>query len=89
MEALRSKALSISGVSEFGPSKVKGKRFYVIYKGKRINFGSDTNNTFIDHGDVKKRKAWRARHSVIKLKSGEYAYQVKTQPEYYSYHLLW
>jgi hypothetical protein len=88
MEQLRARAISL-GATEFGPSKVKNKRFYVIYKGHRINFGSDTNNTFIDHGDEKLRKAWRARHSKIKLKDGRLAYTVPTQPEYYSWHLLW
>ena len=89
MNTLEERALSIAGVTAFGQSKAKDKRFYVIYNGNRINFGSQTNNTFIDHGDTKKRDAWRARHSKIKLKNGELAYQVKTQPEYWSYHLLW
>lgn len=89
MDTLEQRALSIDGVSAFGKSKAKDKRFYVIYNGNRINFGSQTNNTFIDHGDTKKRDAWRARHSKIKLKNGEFAYKVKTQPEYWSYYLLW
>ena len=45
------------GATAFGKSLVKGKRFYVIHDGKRINFGSNTNNTFIDHHDEGKRKA--------------------------------
>lgn len=77
------------GATEFGSSKVKGKRFYVIYKGKRINFGSDTANTFVDHKDENKKSAWRARHSKIKLKTGEYAYKVKEQPEFWSFNILW
>jgi hypothetical protein len=78
------------GATEFGKATSKDKRFYVIYGGKKINFGSNTNNTFIDHHDEKKRKAWRARHSVIRLRqSGEFAYKNKHQPEFWSYHLLW
>jgi hypothetical protein len=84
------------GATEFGSSKVKGKRFYVIVcvdhtndKCKRINFGSDTANTFVDHKDENKRSAWRARHSKIKLKTGEYAYKVKEQPEFWSWNILW
>lgn len=92
------------GATEFGSSKVKGKRFYVIvcmdlfdsnksshktFKCKRINFGSDTANTFVDHKDENKRSAWRARHSKIKLKTGEYAYKVKEQPEFWSWNILW
>jgi len=88
MENLRSKALSL-GATEFGQSKAKGKRFYVIYQGKRINFGSATGKTFIDHGDKKIRDAWRARHSKIKLKDGRYAYKVKSTPEWWNWNLTW
>lgn len=77
------------GATAFGNSNVKGKRFYVIYDGKRINFGSSTNNTYIDHGDESKRKAWRARHSQIKLKNGELAYKNKSQSSFWSWHILW
>ena len=85
---LRSKAISL-GATEFGLSKVKGKRYYVVYNGLRINFGSNTNNTFIDHGNEKLRKAWRARHSKIKLKDGRLAYTVPTQADYWAYRILW
>ena len=77
------------GATAFGRSKAKGKRFYVIYGGRRINFGLKGGSTFIDHRDEKKRKAWRARHSKIKLKDGSLAYRNKKQPAYWSYHLLW
>ena len=85
----RKKALKMTGVTDFGKSNAKGKRFYVIYNGHRINFGSQTNNTFIDHGDTKKRDAWLKRHGQIKLKNGQLAYLIKSQPEHYSYYLLW
>ena len=88
MDKLRKKALSL-GATEFGRSNVKGKRFYVIFQGKKINFGSATGKTFIDHGDTKIRDAWRARHSKIKLKDGRFAYKVKTSPEWWSWTLLW
>ena len=77
------------GATDFGKSQAQGKRFYVIYNGKKINFGSTSNNTFIDHHDALIQKNWRARHSKIKLKNGDYAYTVKTQPEYWSWHILW
>ncbi len=83
------KKASALGATDFGVSKVKGKRYYVIYNNKRINFGSTTNNTFIDHGDSKKRTAWRARHSKIKLKDGSLAYLNKNQKSFWAYHLLW
>ena len=72
------------GASETGFSKVKG---YVIYE--KINFGSNVGSTFIDHNDNKKRKAWRARHSKIKNKEGQFVYKLKTSPSFWSYNLLW
>lgn len=88
MQKLNEKAYKL-GATEFGESSVKGKRFYVIYNGKRINFGSNTNNTFIDHHDPQKRKSWRARHSKIQLKDGRYAHKVPEQAEYWSFRILW
>ena len=77
------------GASEIGNSKVNGKRFYVVYNGKRINFGSKTGSTFIDHHDEDVRKAWRQRHSKIKNKQGQYVYKLKTSPSFWSWNLLW
>ena len=88
VDKLKDKALKIEGVTDFGFSTVKNKRFYVIYNDKIINFGSKNGETFIDHGDEKKRKAWRARHGKIYNKNG-LAYEDKTSPEYYSWNLLW
>ena len=87
MEQLREKALKL-GASDLGESNVKGKRLYVIYNGKRINFGSDVGQTYIDHGDNKKRKAWRARHSQI-LRGGIPAYKQKDSGSYWSWKILW
>ena len=88
MENLKSKAIEF-GASEFGLSKTKTKRFYVIYKGLRINFGSKDGQTFIDHADDRKRIAWRARHSKIMMKDGTLAYKVKTSAEWWAWHMLW
>ena len=85
---LKIKALN-RGASAFGRSAVKGKRFYVIYKGKRINFGSSTGKTFFDHRDKKKKNAWRARHSKIKNKKGEYVIRLPTSASYWASTLLW
>ena len=87
MSSLRQKALSL-GATDFGTSRVKGKRYYVIYKGKRINFGSATGKTFIDHKDERKRKAWRARHSKI-MRQGKPAYLQKESPAFWAAKLLW
>ena len=88
MEALGDKAMSL-GATDFGRSKAKGKRFFVIYSGKRINFGLKGGSTYIDHRDDAKRKAWKVRHSKIKLKSGKLAYKDPKQPAYWSYRILW
>ena len=77
------------GATAFGNSKAKGKRYYVIYNNKIINFGSDIGSTYIDHHDQKKRRAWQARHSKIKKKQGKYVYKLPSSPAYWSWHLLW
>ena len=76
------------GATEFGLSKTKNKRFYVIYNDTKINFGSKVGKTYIDHHDGNKRKAWRARHIKI-LKNGKPAYKNKMSPEFWNWHLTW
>ena len=85
---LKNKALSL-GATDFGISKAKNKRYFVVYNNKIINFGSKDGFTFIDHKDEKKRKAWRARHIKIKNKQGEHVYKLKSSPSYWSWNLLW
>lgn len=78
-------------VSGLGYSTRKGKRLFVDIGDpikKRIHFGAKGGQTFIDHKDEKKRKAWRARHSKI-MKDGKPAYKNKDSPEFYSWFLLW
>jgi hypothetical protein len=78
-------------VSGIGYSKRKGKRFIVDIGDpttQRIHFGSKNGKTYIDHGDKKKRIAWKARHKKI-MKQGKPAYLDKSSPEFYSWHLLW
>ena len=86
--SLKQKALGF-GASEFGESKVKDKRFYVVYNGKKINFGSRVGSTYIDHKDDKKRNAWYARHSKIKNKSGDYVINDKNSASFWSAKILW
>ena len=88
MSDLYFKALSL-GATHFGISNRKNKRFYVIYNNKNISFGSKTNNTFYDHHDIKKRDAWRARHSKIINSKGKPFFTDKMSPSYWSYNLLW
>lgn len=73
-------------------SSRKGKRFMITRPdGKLIHFGLypfTGEGTYIDHGDDKIRKNWRARHKKI-LKDGKPAYKNKDSPEFYSWNLLW
>jgi hypothetical protein len=75
--------------SDFGKSKKKNKRFYVIYDGKIINFGSSIGKTYYDHKDKIKRKAWYARHSKIKDKNNKLVINNPYSPSYWSAKILW
>jgi hypothetical protein len=89
MEKLRQKAIKL-GATGFGSSDIYGKRFFVEYKGKRIDFGSDSRNTFFDKPDKEKRKNWYARHSTnINKKTGKPFIQEKTSGLYWASRLLW
>ena len=88
MQRLRVKAMEL-GAIDFGISDRKDKRFYVLYNGRVINFGSKQGQTFIDHGNENKKNAWIARHSKIKNKAGELVIKLKTSPSYWSYKILW
>jgi hypothetical protein len=85
---LEKKAMKL-GAEKLGKSTRAGKRFMVLYRKKWIHFGSATGQTFIDHKDKRKRKAWRARHSKIRLKDGRLAYRVKESPSHWAWSLLW
>ena len=86
-DELRKKAKSL-GVTQFGKSCMKNKRYYVIYNNKTINFGS-VGRTFIDHHNVAKKKAWYARHSKIRNKLGQRVINLRSSPPYYSARILW
>jgi hypothetical protein len=88
IEDLKNKAYRL-GATEFGLSSKKNKRFYVIYNGKYINFGSEFGNTYADHKDELKRINYRKRHSKIIDKNGIPFYTLKTSPAFWSYHVLW
>ena len=86
--SLRDKAKSL-GATEFGRSSMKDKKFYVIYNNKKIDFGSKTGSTFIDHGNKRVRDAWYKRHSKIKDKDGNLVINNKQSPSYWASELLW
>lgn len=88
MEKLKQKASS-HGATEMGVSRAKGKKYYVIYNNKRINFGAKGMSDFTIHKDKARRDRYRKRHGKIKLRDGSLAYKSKTSPAYWSWHLLW
>ena len=88
MDILYNKAIKL-GASDFGESKIKNKRFYVIYQAKKINFGSKNGSTFYDHKDKTKRINWYKRHSKIKDKSGQIVINNPLSASYWSANLLW
>lgn len=90
IEFVRGKAKALGlAYSSIEPSTRKDKRFSIMHDGKRIHFGSKDGKTFIDHGDVAKQKAWKARHSKIMNSDGTPAYLDKDSSSYYSWNLLW
>ena len=66
-------------------SKRKGKRFVIImpeYNHKH-HFGSDVGETYVDHKNDKKKKAWIARHK------GDKNWNYPHSGIFHSRHLLW
>lgn len=62
----------------------KNKRFSItLVNGETYHFGNPESNTFIDHGDEERRRAFHNR-----FKNREY-YNDSTSPFYYSKILLW
>jgi len=84
----RAKALRL-GATDFGVSKAKGKKYYVIYAGKRINFGAKGMSDFTIHKDKKRRDRYRARHSKIRKKDGGLAYKDRRSASFWSWRILW
>lgn len=88
MVSLRKRALAL-GATDFGESRRMGKRYYVVYDGEIIHFGSDKGSTYVDHKNDEKKDAWFARHSVIKNREGKNVIDIKTSPSYWSANILW
>ena len=88
IQRLQKKAMNL-GATDFGRSKAKGKKFYVIYNGLRINFGADGYSDFTKHKDVGRQRAWWARHSKIKDKQGRRVINDKNSASYWASRLLW
>ena len=88
IQRLQKKALSL-GATDFGYSRTKNKKYYVIYNGRRINFGAKGYEDFTTHKSIPRQMAYWARHSKIKNKKGQRVINDKESPSYWSARLLW
>lgn len=88
MNKIKQNAFNL-GATGFGISNVGYKKYYVIYNGHKIHFGDKRYQDYTTHNDDNRRFRYRARASKIKNKRGEYTYNNKNYPNYWSYHLLW
>ena len=77
------------GATEAGISERKGKKYYVVYKGQKIDFGAKGYSDFLEHRDKERRDRYRKRHKAILKKDGKPAYLDKFSPSWWSYRILW
>ena len=77
------------GATELRRSWRKGKKWAVLYRGDWIHFGALGYEDYTTHHDDDRRASYRRRHRAILLSDGRLAYTVKTQPAFWSWHLLW
>jgi len=88
MEKLKNKAFSF-GATEFGKSKRKNKKYYIVYGGKIIHFGHSSYEDYTTHHDKERRDRYRKRASKIRDKSGKLTVNNKYSPNFWAYHILW
>ena len=77
------------GATELRRSWWKGKKWAVLDRGDWIHFGAPQFEDYTTHHDPVRRASYRRRHRAILLSDGRPAYTVKTQPAFWSWHLLW
>ena len=70
-------------------SKVKNKKYDVLYNGKWISFGDNRYEDWHDHHNPLRRRSYRKRAKGIKNKKGELTYKDPNSPNYWSYFTLW
>ena len=88
METLRKKALAL-GATDFGKSKVKHKKYYVIYNGKKVNFGHSAYEDYTMHKDPERRRRYLARAKKITDGGGNLTYKNKNKANFWAISLLW
>jgi hypothetical protein len=79
-------------IVELLPSDLPSKRFKIVVKvddrDYTFNFGAKEGNTYIDHGDEKKRENYRRRHYANPTEK----YRINNlipSPSLFSWKLLW
>lgn len=85
---LKTKALKL-GATEFATSKNKNKKYYVIYKGKKIHFGHSSYSDFTIHKDHERRRRYLARAKKITDGNGKLTWKNKNSPNFWAIHLIW
>ena len=60
--------------------------YMVTFNGKTVHFGSATGQSFVNHGDRKKRAAWLARHGATG--TGE-RWDDPSKPSFWSRWFFW
>lgn len=79
-------------IIELLPSHLETKRFKIVLKVDNheytFNFGDRNGHTFIDHGDERKREAYRARHYGNPTEKFRIDNLVPS-PSLFSWKLLW
>lgn len=85
---------------EFKKSTHSGKKYQVFYKDRWIHFGDKNYSqyedktplklySFLDHKDKKRKQAYLKRAMGIKDKNGNFTYNNKNSPNYWSINYLW
>ena len=77
------------GATKFGVSTKGNSKYFVIYKGKTIHFGSRIHKDYTFHKDSERKERYRNRHRGILKKDGTPAYLDKTKPAYWAWWILW
>ena len=78
------------------PSTARGKKFMVVYRGRKIHFGARGYGDFdlwrrrrgMKFALAKRRRYVRS-HTKILMGDGSLAWKDRTSPEYYSMRALW
>jgi len=81
------KRKNISGVLK--KSSRAGKKLMLVLPTKTIHFGQEGSHTWAEGASTRTRAAYKARHGLLMLKTGQKAITVKYSPAYLSWNLLW